>query len=81
MSLYLPEVIDSCAHWIGAHALALLLVIFQAALGIIAALWHVFETRRLELWGHPDTWRRRVLERPFAQRLRQRYPRVWQLTT
>jgi hypothetical protein len=77
MSLAQPEVIDSCAYWIGAHALVFLLVIFLTALGVIAALWHLFKTRRLELWAHPDGWRRRVLERPFARRLQQRYPRVW----
>jgi len=76
MRLAQPDVIDSCAYWIAAHALALLLVIFLTALGVIAALWHLFETRRLELRVHPDGWSRRVLERPFAQRLRQRYPPV-----
>jgi hypothetical protein len=40
MSFAQPEVIDSCAYWIGAHALAFLLVIFLTALGVIAALWH-----------------------------------------
>jgi len=77
MSLAQPDVIDSCAYWIAAHALALLLVIFLTALGVIAALWHLFETRRPELSAHPGGWSRRVLERPFAQSLRQRYPRVW----
>ena len=78
MSLAQPEVIDSCAHWIGAHAPALLLVIFLTALGVIAALWHLFETRLQELCAHPDGWLQRFLERNFAQRIRQRYPRVWQ---
>ena len=77
MSLAQLEVIHSCAHWIGTHASALLLVIFLTALGVIAALWHLFETRLQEVWAHPDGWRQRFLERPFAQRIRQRYPRMW----
>jgi membrane-associated phospholipid phosphatase len=68
------RVIDSCAIWIGAHALAILLVIFVTALGAIAGLWRLFE---LKLWTHPEDWRQRVLGLPFAQRLYSGYPRVW----
>jgi membrane-associated phospholipid phosphatase len=68
------QVIDSCAIWIGAHALAILLVIFVTALGAIAVLWRLFE---LKLWTHPEGWRQRVLGLPFAQRLYSGYPRVW----
>jgi membrane-associated phospholipid phosphatase len=68
------QVIDSCASWIGAHALAILLVIFVTALGVIAILWRLFE---LKLWAHPDGWRQRVLGLPFAERLHKGYPRVW----
>ena len=80
LSLAQQKVIDFCAHWIGAHALALLLVIFLTVLGVIAVVWHLLERRGLELWAHPDGWHRRVLERPFAQMLRQRYPRVWRFS-
>ncbi len=74
MRLTQPEVIDSCAHWIGAHALALLLVIFLTTLGVISALWRLFE---LELWSHRAVWRQRAFGLPFVQSIRQRYPRVW----
>jgi membrane-associated phospholipid phosphatase len=77
MTLAEQKVIDSCAHWIGAPALALLLVIFLTVLGVIAALRHLLERRRLDRWAHPDSWHRHVLERPFAQMLRQRHPRLW----
>ena len=77
MSLAQPEVIHSCAHWIGTHAPALLLVIFLTALAVVAALWHLFETRLQELWAHPDGWRQGFFERRFAQRIRQRYPCMW----
>ena len=80
LSLAQQKVIDFCAHWIGAHALALLLVIFLTVLGVIAVVWNLLERRGLELWAHPDGWHRRVLERPFAQMLRQRYPRVWRFS-
>ena len=68
------EVIDSCANWIGAHALALLLLLFLITLGVISALWRTFE---LELWSHEAIWRQRAFELPFVQLIRQRYPRVW----
>jgi membrane-associated phospholipid phosphatase len=74
MSLTRLQVIDSCASWIGAHALAILLVIFVTALGVIATLWRLFE---LKLWAHLDGWRQRVLGLAFAERLHKRYPRVW----
>lgn len=74
MSLTQPQVIDSWASWIGAHALAILLVIFVTALGVVATLWRLFE---LKLWAHTDDWRQRVLGLAFAKRLQQRYPRVW----
>ena len=74
MSPAQPEGIDSCAHWIGAHALALLLLIFLMVLGIIVTLCRLFE---LELWSHPNGWRQRIFGLPFVQRLRQSYPRIW----
>ena len=68
------EVIDSCANWIGAHALPLLLMLFLITLGVISVLWQLFV---LKLWAHPDGWRRHVLERPFTKRLQQCYPLTW----
>ena len=68
------EVIDSCANWIGAHALPLLLMLFLITLGVISVLWQLFE---LKLWAHPDGWRRRAFERPFTKRLQQCYPLTW----
>ena len=62
---------------IGNHASALLLVIFLTPLGLIAALWRRFETALQELWAHPDGWRQHSFERLFAERIRQRYPRMW----
>ena len=50
---------------IGNHASALLLVIFLTPLGVIAALWRLFETGLQELWAHPDGWRQRVLRAAF----------------
>ena len=68
------QVIDSCASWIGAHAVAILLVIFVAVLGGIAILWRLFE---LKIWAPPNGWGERVLGLPFAERLHKDYPRVW----
>jgi membrane-associated phospholipid phosphatase len=76
MRLAQPEVI-SYAHWIAAHAPALLLIVFLTALGVMSALWHLLETRLQQLWAYPDGRHQSFFERPFAQWIRQRHPRVW----